>query len=57
MRVKLVKSLAGRHKKHIATANSLGLRKIGDLSSEQPDNASTKGKLSQIGYLIQILDN
>ncbi|MBR2734632.1 MAG: uL30 family ribosomal protein, partial [Clostridia bacterium] len=29
MTLKLVKSLAGRLKKHIATAKSLGLRKIG----------------------------
>ena len=30
LNVKLVKSLNGRLEKHIATANSLGLRKIGD---------------------------
>ena len=30
LNVKLVKSLNGRLEKHIATANSLGLRKIGE---------------------------
>ena len=30
LKIKLVKSLNGRLDKHIATANSLGLRKIGD---------------------------
>ena len=30
LNIKLVKSLNGRHAKHIATAASLGLRKIGD---------------------------
>ena len=30
LKVELVKSLNGRHEKHIATANSMGLRKIGD---------------------------
>ncbi len=51
--IKLVKSLAGRHKKHIATAASLGLKKIGD-TTVQPDNVQTRGKIAQIGYLIQV---
>ena len=38
LNIELVKSLNGRLKKHIATANSLGLRKIGDITV-QPDNA------------------
>ena len=37
LRVELVKSLNGRLEKHIATAASLGLRKIGD-ATVQPDN-------------------
>jgi len=52
-KIKLVKSLNGRLDKHIATANSLGLRKIGD-STVQPDNPQTRGKLAQIGYLLQV---
>ena len=31
LKIKLVKSLSGRNAKHIATANSLGLHKIGYL--------------------------
>lgn len=53
MKIKLVKSLAGRLKKHIATANSLGLRKIGD-KTVQPDNEATKGKIAKIGYLLKV---
>ena len=53
MRIKLVKSLNGRHDKHIATAKSLGLKKIGD-ETTQPDNPQTRGKLAQIGYLLQV---
>lgn len=53
LNIKLVKSLNGRLKKHIATANSLGLRKIGDVTV-QPDNAQTRGKVAQIGYLLQV---
>ena len=38
VQVKLVRSLIGNKKDQIATAYSLGLRKIGDVST-QPDNA------------------
>ena len=55
LNVKLVKSLNGRLDKHIATANSMGLRKIGD-NTVQPDNAQTRGKIAQIGYLLQVTD-
>ena len=51
--IKLVKSLNGRHAKHIATANSMGLRKIGD-ATVQPDNDQTRGKIAQIGYLLSV---
>ena len=55
LKIKLVKSLNGRLKKHIATANSMGLRKIGDVTV-QPDNAQTRGKVAQIGYLLQVTE-
>lgn len=55
LKVKLVKSFAGRRKDQIATAHSLGLRKIGDVS-EQPDNAATKGKIKQITHLIEVTE-
>ena len=55
LNIKLVKSLSGRLDKHIATAHSMGLRKIGD-STTQPDNAQTKGKIAKIGYLLQVTE-
>ena len=55
LNIKLVKSLSGRLDKHIATAHSMGLRKIGD-SIIQPDNAQTKGKIAKIGYLLQVTE-
>jgi large subunit ribosomal protein L30 len=55
LRIKLIKSLSGRHVKHIATAISLGLKKIGDETS-QPDNPQTRGKIAQIRYLIEIME-
>jgi large subunit ribosomal protein L30 len=53
LKITLVKSLNGRLEKHIATANSLGLRKIGQVSI-QPDNTQTKGKIAKIGYLLKV---
>ena len=55
LKIELVKSINGRLKKHIATANSMGLRRIGDISV-QPDNAQTRGKIAQIGYLLQVTE-
>lgn len=54
-KIKLVKSLAGRNKSHIATANSLGLRKIGD-TTVQPENEATTGKINKIIYLIEVTE-
>ena len=56
LKIKLVKSLNGRLKKHIATAKSLGLTKIGDVTV-QPDNEMTRGKITQISYLIKVEEN
>ena len=55
LKIELVKSLNGRLEKHIATAESLGLRKIGQVSI-QPDNAQTRGKIAKIGYLLQVTE-
>jgi len=54
-KIKLVKSLIGRKDSHIATAESMGLKRIGDIT-EQPDNAATTGKIKEISYLIEILE-
>ena len=55
LKIELVKSLNGRLEKHIATAQSLGLRKIGQISI-QPDNEQTRGKIAKIGYLLQVTE-
>ena len=53
LRITLVKSLIGSKKDQIATANSLGLKKIGD-STIQPDNAATNGKVQKIIHLVVV---
>jgi large subunit ribosomal protein L30 len=55
LKIKLVKSLNGRHAKHVATAKSIGLTKIGD-ETVQPDNPQTKGKIALIGYLVSVTE-
>ena len=55
LKIKLVKSLNGRLDKHIATANSLGLRRI-NAETVQPDNPQTRGKVQQIRYLVQVTE-
>ena len=55
LNIKLVKSLNGRLEKQVATANSLGLRKIGDVTV-QPDNDQTRGKIAKIDYLLQVTE-
>lgn len=53
--IKLVKSLIGSKKDQIATAHSLGLKKIGEVVI-QPDNAQTNGKINKIIYLVEVQD-
>ncbi|MCF0137067.1 MAG: 50S ribosomal protein L30 [Oscillospiraceae bacterium] len=55
LKIKLVKSLNGRLDSHIATAHSLGLRKVGN-ETVQPDNPQTRGKIAKIGYLLQVTE-
>ena len=55
LNIKLVKSLNGRLQKQIATAHSMGLRKIGD-TTVQPDNEQTRGKIAKIGYMLQVTE-
>ena len=54
--VKLVKSLIGSKKGQIATAESLGLRKIGDVKA-QPDNPQTQGKIFKIRHLVEVVNS
>ena len=55
LKITLVKSLTGRLEKHIATAESLGLRKIGQ-TTNQPDNTQTRGKIAKIGFMLQVTE-
>ncbi|MDE6506673.1 MAG: 50S ribosomal protein L30 [Eubacterium sp.] len=55
IKIKLVKRLIGSKKDQIATAHSLGLRKIGN-ETVQPDNAQTQGKIAKISHLVEVVE-
>ena len=53
--VKLVKSTIGSKKDQIATVESLGLHRVGDVKV-QPDNAQTRGKINKVSHLVKIIE-
>lgn len=53
--ITLKKGFAGRLDNQIATARSMGLRKIGDVTV-QPDNAATRGKIAKISHLVEVTE-
>lgn len=53
--IRLKKSLIGASKRQISVANSLGLKKIGDITN-QPENDATKGKIKKISHLLEIVE-
>ena len=55
VKVTLTKSLIGCLDKQIATAHSLGLRKIGDVKVVEKDVA-IEGKITLISHLISVED-
>ena len=55
LKITLHHGLVNRKPNQRATAQTLGLRKIGD-ATVQPDNDQTRGKIAQIGYLLQVTE-
>jgi large subunit ribosomal protein L30 len=53
VKITLKKSLIGCKKPQIATAEALGLKKVGDVVT-QPGNAQTAGKINKIIHLVEV---
>ncbi|MFA6730030.1 MAG: 50S ribosomal protein L30 [Eubacteriales bacterium] len=51
--ITLVKSLIGQKQKQIKTAESLGLKKIGDRKVAEKD-VTTEGKINVISHLVTV---
>ena len=52
VRVKLVRSLNGRLKKHEACVRGLGLRKINDVR-ELEDTPEVRGMIRKVSYMVE----
>jgi len=53
IRVTLVRSAAGRLKKHQACVRGLGLRRIGH-TVEVEDTAAVRGMINRVNYMVQV---
>ena len=55
LKIKLVKSLIGSKQNQKATAEALGLKRVGDVTT-QPDNPQTQGKIVKIRHLVEVTE-
>ena len=55
LKIKLVKGFIHKKDDQIATAISLGLRKIG-AETLQPDNAAPRGKIAKIAHMVEVTE-
>jgi large subunit ribosomal protein L30 len=53
LKITLNKSLIGRKQNHVATAKTLGLKKIGN-TVEHEDTPQIKGMVNLISYLVSV---
>ena len=53
LKITLVHSLIASLPKHIAVAHSLGLKKVGDVTVQQ-DNEAVAGKIRIIAHLVKV---
>ena len=56
IKLKLMKSVAGRLPKHKACVAGLGLRRVG-LEVEVEDTPSVRGMIAKVDYLLQVRGN
>ena len=55
IRVSLVKSTAGRLKKHKACVAGLGLRRIGH-TVEVEDTPAVRGMINRVNYMVKVVE-
>ena len=55
IKVRLVKSTAGRLKKHQACVAGLGLRRIGH-TVEVEDTPSVRGMIDRVSYMVRVVE-
>ncbi|ESQ15290.1 MAG: hypothetical protein N838_09055 [Thiohalocapsa sp. PB-PSB1] len=55
MKVKQVRSIYGRNKKHRACVRGLGLRRMHQVV-EVEDTAATRGMLNRVSYMVELIE-
>jgi len=55
IKVKLIRSVIGRLKKHKACVSGLGLYRIGH-TVEVLDTPENRGMINQVSYLVKVID-
>ncbi len=55
MKVKLVRSMHGRLKKHQACVRGLGLRRMHQVV-EVEDTPATRGMLNKVSYMVELVE-
>ncbi|MGB5833635.1 MAG: 50S ribosomal protein L30 [Thiohalocapsa sp.] len=55
MKVKLVRSVYGRLKKHRACVSGLGLRRMHQVV-EVEDTSATRGMLNKVSYMVDLVE-
>ena len=55
LKIKLTKGFIHKKDDQIATALSLGLKRIGAVTI-QPDNAATRGKIAKIAHMVEVTE-
>lgn len=53
--ITLVRGLAGKDKRQIATCEALGLRKTNS-TVEQPDNPAIRGMITKVAHLVEVTE-
>ena len=56
MKVKLVRSMHGRLKKHQACVRGLGLRRMHQVV-EVEDTPSTRGMVNKVSYMVKVVED
>jgi large subunit ribosomal protein L30 len=55
MKIKLVRSMHGRLKSHMACVTGLGLRRMHQVV-EVEDTAATRGMVNKVPYMVQVVE-
>ncbi|MBK1648123.1 50S ribosomal protein L30 [Rhabdochromatium marinum] len=55
MKVKLVRSMHGRLKRHQACVRGMGIRRMHQVV-ELEDTPATRGMLNQVAYMVQLVE-